>query len=165
MRHSKLGEIALQLATAALALSMISCAPEVPRILVLYEAPEGRRLPSAEVARVLVKELGGRIAIRVDSSKYMAPRDTIEIRPGEHLMQIWNTSIRYPRDPFGGYHPTGGGNCLQFRLVAEPGHEYAFKLIRFDFNDWQVDLVDLAGPSEIVHGVHCSVPVHDWPEP
>ncbi len=133
--------------------------------LMLYETPAGNRLPSESVARVFMQGLGGKIAIQVDSSKYMAPRDTIEILPGEHHMQIWNTSVRYFRDPIGAKHPPAGGNCLQFRFEAKPGHEYAFVLIKYDFNDWQVDLVDLAAPSQIVHGVSCPRQERNWPEP
>ncbi len=156
--------------TLTLIACFVSCAAGTHGTQRMYSGENGKRLAVSEVARVLMHDMigfGNSLEVSLDSLDPINVRDTLEMRPGRHVMQIrvhYNSDLKSAA--WKGTPPGKGEQaCLYFDFVAEAGHQYSFILMEFKLSDWQVDLVDNTSPSQIVHGVHCPKPEHYWPKP
>lgn len=149
-------------------LGVLGCATPKRHLLILYEEPQGKRLQASEVAQILMGGLAGMekiLWVVVDSAWETPLRDTLEVLPGNHSIQLWNLANRNSRyEPVPSYPPPGSG-CLQFEFKAEAAHRYGFVLTEYSWSDWRVDLVDQDNSSRVVHGSHCPRPKRYWPRP
>jgi hypothetical protein len=139
---------------------VISCATGTRGTQLMYHTDDGKRLPFEKVAQILMHDMigfGNSLEVSFDSFDPINVKDTLEIRPGRHIMYL---RVQYNSNPkkgsWMGTPPGKGGNaCLYFEFVAEARHQYSFVLVEFKLSSWQVDLVDNTSPSPIVHGIFC----------
>jgi hypothetical protein len=127
----------------------------------LYESHQGRRLPGNQVARVLLHELWPLrqdIAVALDSATEVGYRDTLEILPGSHTLQIalWPPGRSPKARIFPEIYPVLQ-HCTQFVFVAKAGHEYECRMPDHDSSSWRwhIELVDLQRPTNVFRNFGC----------
>ena len=170
MTHTKIAERAFLVAGITIVMCLITCTSSTHGTLTLYEKRDGRSPATEGVAHVLMNDMlgfGRDLAVRFDSRGDFGPKDTLEILPGEHSIQL---RVSFRRDPkynrFGATSRYSSNRaCLHFDFVAEAGHTYAFVITKYTLSNWRVDLVDRTSP-QVVHGSPCPAwkrypPIHE----
>jgi hypothetical protein len=125
----------------------------------LYDMERGKPLPPEKIARVALNDMKGygyRLMMRFDTRDSLLPKDTIEVLPGGHGIQLHvRTADRTMPIERYDQRAARSHSCIYFEFVARAGHVYEFRIIDFTFGDWKIDLVDLSDTTRVIHGSGC----------
>lgn len=126
----------------------------------LYDSERVGQLPAERVARIAINDMKGfgyRLMMRFDTRDSLIPRDTIEVLPGEHGLQLRFLTAD-PTMPIERYEQrvARSRSCFYFEFVAQAGHLYEFRIVDLKFSSgWKVDLVDLTDTTRVIHESGC----------